>query len=77
MLKELCYNSHKGSELKRFIMFASYYYYPSGGLNDARITADTLAELLHWHVEQGGKFDYDEWHIFDCQTMTTIKDSKC
>lgn len=74
MLKELNYGEAAWAELKRFIMFASHHYYPSGGMNDAKVTADTLAEILTWHVDQSYAFDYDEWHILDCQTMKVVKE---
>lgn len=74
MIKELSYNVHEGAEFKRFVMFGMYHYYPNGGMKDARATADTLAELLYWQVEQGNKFDYDKWHILDMQTMKIVKE---
>ena len=73
MIKELSYDTHEGAEFKRFVMFASHHYYPCGGFEDAKVTADTLAEVLHWHVEQGSRFDYNEWHIFDCKEMKIVK----
>lgn len=74
MIEEKSYQTHEGTKYKRFIIFGSYHYYPNGGMKDARATADTLAELLYWQVEQGVQFDYDFWHILDCQTMEIVKE---
>jgi len=76
MLEELTYDTNKSATFKRFIMFASSNYYPCGGFSDAIVTADTLAEVLSWQVSQE-HFNYNEWHVFDCQTMTIIKDARC
>ena len=71
-MKVVNYNIHE--QFERFILFGNYHHYPNGGLKDARATANTLAELLYWQVEQGQRFDYNEWHIFDTKEMKVIKE---
>lgn len=58
-------------EKKRFILFGTNTYYPSGGMNDSIISFDTLDELSHEVEEDGNRDGYtrilesDRYQVFD------------
>lgn len=60
--------------LKRFLLFAGIYYYPSGGWNDFYGSFDTVEEATAAY-EAYAKDKMDPWgHIFDAQTGTPLND---
>lgn len=53
--------------MKRYLVFRSDYYYPSGGWNDFRTSVDTLEEAEKYPVA-----GFDWMHIVDTQTMEIV-----
>lgn len=53
--------------MKRFVVFAGDYYYPSGGANDFQDAFDTLAEALAFARPRLGPL-WDWAHVWDTQT---------
>lgn len=57
--------------MKRYLVFAGSFYYPSGGGNDFVFATDDLEEARekrHRSKKQG----YDWSHIFDNETLEII-----
>jgi len=48
----------------RYLVFASYVYYPLGGLSDVRGSFDTLDEAIK-HINQEELYMYDDCDIYD------------
>lgn len=70
MITEINYK--KNTQFKRFIYFGIYYYYPNGGLEDARVTAETLEEIVAWKDSKANKDNYDDWYIFDTKELKVV-----
>lgn len=49
--------------MKRFLLFAGHYYYPSGGWNDFAGFFDTPEEAQE--AAERKKGDWDWWHVID------------
>ena len=49
--------------MKRYLLFAGYDYYPSGGMGDFKNDFDTIDEAMQY-----AKANKDDWqHIYDQQ----------
>jgi hypothetical protein len=53
----------------RFLIFCSYDYYPSGGMNDLKGKAETIEEAKAIFEEND---EYDRRHIYDVQEDIVI-----
>ena len=60
---------NKMTKLKRYLLFAGDYYYPSGGMNDFVDSFDSIEEA----VAQHDKNFIDSWkHVYDCVEVRTV-----
>lgn len=56
--------------MKRYLLFAGGIYYPTGGWDDYKATADSLEELYIKGAEY--KAEYKWFHVVDTQTMEIV-----
>ena len=54
--------------MKRYLLFAGYDYYPSGGMDDFKNDFDTIDEAIQY-----AKANKDDWqHIYDQQERKEV-----
>jgi hypothetical protein len=58
---------------KRYILFAYDSYYPSGGMDDAKVAFE-IEEYEEVKNKWLGKYDW--FHVFDVETFITYEASK-
>lgn len=66
--------------LSRYMLFAYYHYYPSGGMGDYQESFKSVEDALSWLNEVEGEgtdweyrtHDFQEAHVYDVETKTTI-----
>jgi hypothetical protein len=65
--------------VKRYLLFAGYYDYPSGGWNDFKGTYATPEEARADLATMGvrGTLDTDWAHIVDSETLTVVDVYRC
>lgn len=51
--------------MKRYLLFAYYHYYPSGGLSDLQGDFESLDEGLTYLLKEKVEEIYDVWYIYD------------
>lgn len=57
---------------ERYLVFAGYYYYPSGGWDDFV----DFAESIDIGIQKARNVDYNDWwHIVDSETMEVVRRS--
>ena len=55
--------------MKKYVIFAYYHFYPTGGLGDIVTSVDTRSEALTWLGEKANHYDYkvvvdrDTWEV--------------
>lgn len=60
--------------MKRYFVFAYYYYYPNGGMNDCKGSYKTLEEAMrHVLYTDPWTTDYDCAFIYDMLEMRQIR----
>lgn len=57
--------------MKRYLVFAGSFYYPSGGAEDFIFATDDLKEAKN-KTKQNKKDGFDWSHIFDNETLAII-----
>lgn len=60
-------------DMKRYLLFAGYCYYASGGFNDFRGSFDTITETMDRHkagngLSQEGMSSWEWYQVFDRET---------
>lgn len=63
-----------GSTYKRFIVFEFGWYYPGGGMFDAKTSFDTQDEAMDHYNEVRFEGDCPSYsiHLFDCETRKVV-----
>lgn len=62
----------KKRAMKRFLVFAYYYYYPLGGLDDVIGCFDTIEEAEAFVQESKNEHKYDHYEAYDAVTRQVI-----
>lgn len=57
--------------MKRYLVFAGYSYYPSGGANDFVLATDDLEEARDKRIKNEEE-GFDWSHIFDNETLEIL-----
>ena len=63
-------------QVKRYWAFASYDYYPAGGMSDSHAAFDTQAEAEAWAREHavGHSYDWVEvWDLLEDRELVTFR----
>jgi hypothetical protein len=65
-------SSEDGAVMKRFVVFAFYWYYPSGGMGDLRGSVDSIEEAKALILQMGGFGSCDEADVVDRDTWKAV-----
>lgn len=61
--------------MEKYLLFAYLSYYPSGGMDDCILVANSIEELNSYalkYIEENNR-DFDYMHYYDCQTGKTYE----
>lgn len=61
--------------MEKYLLFAYREYYPSGGMDDCILVANSIEELNSYalkYIEENSN-DFDYMHYYDCQTGRTYE----
>lgn len=61
------------NEIYNYVLFAWCAYYPNGGMNDARATADTVDELKKFYEDNKEEKVWARGQIVDSRTFKVVE----